>query len=172
MSEKKKRQSTHGRYKPVEVIDGKVTCKKCLTTQPVANFYLTTKGKVQGECKECTKARAGRTRLKDYEKYSAKWRESCRSPENRKRRLEWGSRQRIDAPLKYTARTAVAYAIRTGRMMRKPCEFCGSLRSQAHHDDYTRPFDVMWLCQAHHAGRHAFLKYFGISTTHSMERAA
>lgn len=60
-------------------------------------------------------------------------------------------------PHKRAARTAVAWEIRSGRMERRPCEKCGSGRAQAHHDDYSRPLDVRWLCSKHHAERHVEL---------------
>lgn len=35
-----------------------------------------------------------------------------------------------------------------------PCEVCGDVNSQGHHEDYSRPLEVMWLCQKHHSARH------------------
>lgn len=40
-----------------------------------------------------------------------------------------------------------------GEIERLPCQVCGGEASQAHHDDYTRPLDVMWLCASHRAER-------------------
>lgn len=31
---------------------------------------------------------------------------------------------------------------------------CGSRNAQAHHDDYSRPLDVTWLCPSCHAAEH------------------
>lgn len=33
---------------------------------------------------------------------------------------------------------------------RKPCEVCGNEQSEAHHDDYSKPWEIRWLCQKHH----------------------
>lgn len=30
----------------------------------------------------------------------------------------------------------------------------GRVRYRAHHDDYSRPLDVRWLCQPHHLEHH------------------
>ena len=58
------------------------------------------------------------------------------------------------------AHSAVSYAIRTGRIVKQPCQMCGTeIGIHAHHDDYTKPLDVMWLCVVHHKARHAFLDY-------------
>mgnify|MGYP001563464033 CR=1 FL=1 len=46
-------------------------------------------------------------------------------------------------------------AIRLGLLVPKPCEACGVTDVQAHHDDYSKPLDVRWLCRTHHAVHHA-----------------
>lgn len=54
------------------------------------------------------------------------------------------------------ARVEVGAAIVAGTMRRQPCEVCGSTtRIHAHHDDYSRPMTVRWLCPSHHALWHA-----------------
>ena len=50
--------------------------------------------------------------------------------------------------IKKAARRAVCYAISTGRLVKQPCEVCGS-KAWAHHDDYTKPLEVRWLCPVH-----------------------
>ena len=57
---------------------------------------------------------------------------------------------------KYLAHKAVEYALVSGAMKREPC-FCGA-KAQAHHDDYTKRRDVIWLCPTHHKERHRRLK--------------
>lgn len=58
---------------------------------------------------------------------------------------------RAKNPLKYKARTAVGNAVRDGRLIKGPCEVCGTTkRVQAHHHDYSKPLDVRWLCFQHH----------------------
>lgn len=44
--------------------------------------------------------------------------------------------------------------IRSGRLIKQPCEVCGSKIVEAHHDDYEKPLDVRWLCKKHHAEHH------------------
>lgn len=58
-------------------------------------------------------------------------------------------------PKKRYAHSQVAYAVDTGKMIRQPCEVCGEPRTEAHHDDYNKPLDVRWLCNAHHKDHHA-----------------
>lgn len=33
--------------------------------------------------------------------------------------------------------------------IKQPCEVCGT-PAEAHHDDYSRPLEVRWLCSVHH----------------------
>ena len=52
------------------------------------------------------------------------------------------------------AHAAVARAIKTGDLVKEPCQVCGSPESEAHHPDYSSPLDVMWLCSLHHNRLH------------------
>lgn len=55
----------------------------------------------------------------------------------------------------------VRSAIKSGRLKRKPCEECGAAEAHAHHDDYSKPLDVRWLCRKHHARAHPPVKLGG-----------
>lgn len=59
---------------------------------------------------------------------------------------------RIHSKLK--ARYALRYAVKSGSVTKGPCEDCGSVEAEAHHDDYSKPLDVRWLCRQHHADYH------------------
>lgn len=53
------------------------------------------------------------------------------------------------------AHHAVEEAIKRNKLFRLPCEVCGSSEMvHAHHEDYTKPLDVRWLCVAHHREHH------------------
>jgi len=52
------------------------------------------------------------------------------------------------------AHNAVNHAISSGRMVRQPCERCGAEKVHAHHDDYSKPLEVRWLCSACHGIEH------------------
>ena len=51
-----------------------------------------------------------------------------------------------------SARYIVANAIRSGRIIRpENCTKCGKIaKIRAHHDDYNRPLDIVWLCESCH----------------------
>lgn len=61
-------------------------------------------------------------------------------------------------PEKSLARTALGNAVRDGTVIKTPCRVCGSFDSEGHHDDYSKPLDVIWLCPKHHAERHVQLR--------------
>ncbi|MGF3022683.1 hypothetical protein ACQVP2_07625 [Methylobacterium aquaticum] len=58
-------------------------------------------------------------------------------------------------PEKRAAHKAVERALRLGLLLKQPCVRCGSTDTvHAHHEDYARQLDVVWLCSTHHAERH------------------
>lgn len=59
-----------------------------------------------------------------------------------------------DTRLKLRCREQCAYAIKVGKLVRLPCEKCGSPKSEAHHEDYSKPLVVKWLCRRHHGEVH------------------
>lgn len=58
-------------------------------------------------------------------------------------------------PKKRRVHGIVSYALRIGHLKKMPCVVCGDGKSHAHHCDYDKPLDVMWLCALHHAEWHA-----------------
>jgi len=64
-------------------------------------------------------------------------------------------------PHKIRAQSAVACAVLRGRLIRQDCEICGACHGRdgqivnAHHEDYSRPLEVRWLCARHHRQLHA-----------------
>lgn len=76
-----------------------------------------------------------------------------------RRRYDAISFQRVKADparrLKHMARMTARKAIARGRLVRRPCEVCGAFPVEAHHDDYSQPLNVRWLCLPHHREHHA-----------------
>lgn len=80
----------------------------------------------------------------------------------RLRLVHLGLSRPVDNPFYYapesqkvSARMMVADAVSSGVLRRMPCEVCGKRGAHAHHEDYGKPLDVVWLCGSHHAKRHA-----------------
>lgn len=56
---------------------------------------------------------------------------------------------------KTKAQGLLNYAVRTGRIERGQCDVCGtSERIHGHHHDYSKPYDVRWLCFVCHKKSH------------------
>ncbi len=142
------------------------TCFKCGESKPLDEFYRHPRmadGHL-GKCKACAKrdvmARESvkrgdpewveSERVRGREKYHRLYR-----PETPmvKVRVPGNERQKANA------RNAISNAIRDGRI-RKPnrCERCGSepppRHLHAHHDDYSKPLYVEWLCARCHDSEH------------------
>ena len=122
------------------------TCRQCLTWKPLEEFYLHPKmadGHLN-KCKECVKARVGEHRELNLERIRAY---------DRKR-----GRRRAIAPYPKKQKNAanrVTRAILKGSMKRQPCVICGKVKSEGHHQDYDKPYDIVWLCAEHHRRLHA-----------------
>lgn len=133
-------------------------CFKCGIDKERSEFYAhpAMGDGLLGKCKECTKldARAVRkSKLEHYREYDVR-----RLQDNKERRAKMYLRSpvyRQRNPEKYHAHSLVASALRCGRLIKLPCQRCGTtVNVHGHHEDYSKPLDVMWLCAVHHAQRH------------------
>ena len=145
-------------------------CKNCGITKPITEFYPHTnmRSGFQNECKQCARSRVEKRRkrlastdvdwvLSEAERHrikQAKYRTEGRATELRgeKKRMTM-LRYEAKNPLKFAARYKFHLAILSGLVTPQPCVRCGA-KAEGHHEDYTRPLDVVWLCTKHHAERH------------------
>ena len=74
--------------------------------------------------------------------------------ENRERILSLAYGRSTANPDAYRAHQQFGVAKRNGRIVPQPCEICGA-DGESHHDDYTKPLEVRWLCRSHHKMRHS-----------------
>lgn len=127
-------------------------CFKCGQVKSLADFY---KHKMMADghlnkCKDCTRSDVAAHRLENIDKIRAYDRaRGARQP------AEYLSEYRRTHPKAYKAHQMVRYHVRSGNLHKQPCEVCGSISTVAHHDDYDKPLNVRWLCQAHHKQWHA-----------------
>ena len=154
-------------------------CIACLISKPIEDFYKHPRmadGHL-GKCKECQKSavlknrskksdhyreydrvRMRRKRAEDQEYLEAtrKYdRERAKRPERIANAIEQTRKWRAEDSRRSKCHVAVAKALRNGSLVPKDCAVCGSEKSVAHHEDYDKPLDVIWLCQAHHKQLHA-----------------
>lgn len=138
-------------------------CFKCGTPKELAEFYKHSRmadGHLN-KCIECTKKDVRRHRDTNLDAVQAYDRERGKLPHRLKANRD---RQRVNPephkkalirwtekhPERKKAANAVSNAVRDGRLTKKPCEVCGATKVEAHHDDYTKPLEVRWLCNSHH----------------------
>ena len=127
-------------------------CFKCGEVKVLSDFY---KHKQMGDghvnkCKSCNKNDVAEHREKNIEKIRAYDRaRGCRH------RNGYLKEYKKRFPNKYKAGNIVSNAIRDKKLFKKPCEECGTAEHiHAHHDDYSKPLNVRWLCAAHHKQWH------------------
>lgn len=136
--------------------EGRKKCFKCQKVKPLNDFYLhpkTADGRL-GKCKQCTKKDA-RENYTDTRKKRAEYDKQRRYYP---RRIVMARKWRADSdkrnPLKTECRKKTKAAINSGRLLRLPYQICGNVKSQAHHSDYSKPYEIEWLCFKHHCERH------------------
>lgn len=143
------------------------TCFKCNQTKPLSEFYKHSamKDGHLGKCKECAKAdvktnyRANRKAYVEYEK--SRWPKKKEGDRRRKQTAkykEYKRQWRAANKQKWQAHNAVAKAVKNGDLVRQVCEYCSSADSKAHHPDYDKPLDVVWLCNDCHRREHSRLR--------------
>lgn len=135
-------------------------CSKCREIKPESEFYSDkrTKDGLKCQCKKCH----CKTNIGTRDKKIA-----------RKRNREYMRRRRVEHPdivrahdkeretkrpndEKKRARMLLNVAVRDG-WLKKPdrCEECGMAGIvYGHHSDYSKPYDVEWLCSLCHGKRH------------------
>lgn len=131
-------------------------CPNCGERKPLTEFHRHS-GRRDGRssyCKECACERARKWEAENRERANRTAREWNRANPDKvaARHRRW-----IEAhPEKRAAQVQLGHAIEAGRIVRPTnCEDCGSDGLiHGHHDDYSKPLDVRWLCPRCHKAAH------------------
>ena len=132
---------------------GYARCSGCKAIKLLAQFFRNAArptGRSQ-YCKACHHSNP--TNIKATIKYRA----SAKAMESRRTYSRAYQRQyRLNPIVKWKnkVRQLTYLAMDLGVLIPHPCEGCGTTNVQAHHDDYSKPLDVRWLCLTHHAAHH------------------
>ena len=123
-------------------------CSKCGIDKLLKDFHRNKSRPLGREyvCKDCWREI---DKKREKRIYSEKSKVKIRL---RRRRDYWINRH------KYTAKKMVEALVKTGEIKRQPCIQCGNSKSLAHHPDYAKPLEVVWLCHSHHALEHSRIK--------------
>ena len=163
-------------------------CKYCETEKEESEFYSYGGHRCKGCCIKKSKKyyrnnpnyfkekcliwrRNNSDKLKIYAK---KYRDKCKDKQRiyyRKWYAEKGRKRKADYaecikswleahPMAKNVRAEIATATRTGKLIRpKICSSCNEERKvQAHHPDYKKPLEIIWLCASCHKLLHNNLK--------------
>lgn len=152
-------------------------CFKCNEVKELTEFYKHAQmldGHLN-KCKACNKKDTKENTAKNRDYYLAYDKKRANLPHRVKQRLEYSTSERgrlmgnkakrnytLRNPNKKIAARMVNNAIRDNRLQKLPCIHCGK-KAQAHHPDYSKPLDVIWLCSKHHAEEHKRLRALGIN---------
>lgn len=125
------------------------TCPKCGVAKGLEHFHKSTQ-KYDGlytYCKPCVKIKVA---LQNEKKIAdGTWdqfiiRRNARCLARAKTR-----------PIKRKAQDALNTKLKSGKIIKQQCEICGEKRVHGHHDDYSKPLEVRWLCSQHHVEWHS-----------------
>lgn len=136
------------------------TCFKCRVEKPRSEFYPHPQmgDGLLGKCKRCTRIDARNNRASRAEYYRAYDKDRYRRDAVRAANARATFRAAAEKhPERRGASTLVANAVRAGILTPQPCWVCGE-KAQAHHPDYSRPLDVVWLCIVHHRQAHGITR--------------
>lgn len=140
-------------------------CKECLKFKLEIDFYVSNKAR----CKECIKAAVKANRLVKIDYYRSYDRMRGSMPHRAAAQADYqeteaykdshlaaNNKYRSKHPQRDKARNAVNNAVRDKRLT--PWPVCAVpeciCKPEAHHPDYSRPLDVVWLCDLHHKAAH------------------
>lgn len=145
-------------------------CFKCQIEKPLTEFY----GHPQmgdgllGKCKVCTRKYVAENLAKKMLdpafriKEAARHRKKTTDRRNRgltaivskEKKVAYIRKWQSLNPAKRRAHMIVESALEIGKLSKFPCKKCGAINTDAHHEDYSKPLEVIWLCRKHHAERH------------------
>lgn len=142
----------------------KVICRRCLKDKPDSDFAPGTR-----RCRPCKHEKQKETDRQNPEKARARWRRKYAKSRDRiltyrriyyanhkyerpadylKKNRQWRAEHRVE----WNAKARVRYAVQSGKILRPAaCAVCENhCKPQAHHFDYSRPLDVVWVCASCH----------------------
>lgn len=160
-------------------------CKKCNTSKELEQYYKHAQMS-DGHlniCIECTKARVTKHRDENIEEIREYDRNRDVLPHRVELRANYlktekGKKAHNKATKKHYqnnkhkrhAEQLAWRALRNGFITQQPCIECGRTDDvEMHHEDYSKPLDVIFLCPTHHKTRHSNIGEINIKNKLSTE---
>ena len=144
------------------------TCRNCGAKSDTAKWYPN----ITTHCAACWCKEVKARRDADIETHRAKDRMRADQPQrvqarkayqltvSKERKEQYIKKYWAKNPEKRAAHVALGNAVRDGKIIKpSSCEACGALCSaekslHAHHKDYSRPYEVTWMCVKCHGMHH------------------
>lgn len=136
-------------------------CTGCSTIKNDTEFYKDNRNisGLYSICKRCHRYKYKESIKKWRKKYPEKNRKISRDSykKNRISVLEKMSKYQKDNPDVANSHTKVYLAIKNGLMVRpNKCSICGlKVKIDGHHNDYSKPLEVEWVCRVCHKDIHS-----------------
>lgn len=136
----------------------KKQCFKCGRVLDIEDFYTHPRMKDGhlGKCKECTKhdsfirSRQKSDQIREYEKARSQ------TEKRKQNRRIYVAKYKKEHPERIAINLRVSRAIKSGKIIKPECcSICGKRgQTVAHHHDYSKPLDVIFVCQSCHKRIH------------------
>lgn len=128
-------------------------CTLCGEMKPLSEYYFIRKrNRYFSRCIECTRIESRLYQRRTYTKQAGVDRYAKRKA--RGKLHGFYLKMKSKHPLQFEARNIFHLAKLRGVLIKQPCEVCGNVKSDGHHDDYSKPLEVRWLCRVHHMELH------------------
>ncbi len=131
------------------------TCFKCGETKVLEDFYKHPEMKDGhlNKCKECNKIDSSMrdpSIVREYDRMRAK------NPARKAQFLIAQRRRRAENPEKSSAQQKCQRAVKSGKIVKvETCQVCHMAPSVlGHHEDYSKPLEVIWTCDPCHKRLH------------------
>ena len=150
-------------------------CRECNVNKPLTEYYAHSQMQdgYLNKCKDCVKTRVHKHRennldaVRDYDKKRSLLphrvqarKKYIKTEQGKIAKKKAMLNYKNNYPLKYAAQKMFSLAVKRGELIRpQNCSECNSSHKiEGHHDNYTKPFDVRWLCEQCHKKWHKYNK--------------
>jgi len=134
-------------------------CRICGEEKVIEDFYKHPQmaGGRDTKCKKCQIRISKETKFNNLE-YYREWKKRYNKVYNvSEKHINQVRAHRLKNPDQWFAVSQLNYAVECGKIIKKDaCENCGikAKRLHGHHDDYSKPLEVKWLCSLCHQNWH------------------
>ncbi len=128
-------------------------CSECGHCKPLERGFYRDKSRKDGfmyRCKLCVQVYYSLNKPHLLSNQLEHNREYSHTERARELKVVSAHRMMEKYPERYQARNTARNALKSGKLVRQPCEVCEEPKTEMHHDNYSMPLEVRWLCHLHH----------------------